>query len=107
MFRSIRTRFINIKKREQIAPMLQLEEAADRGLLDADADCTGSIPGVADGLLDLALASLRPVEREVLFLAVVEGYTAREIGKLTGQSRGSVISLLYRAREKARESLRN
>jgi RNA polymerase sigma-70 factor (ECF subfamily) len=48
---------------------------------------------------------LRSVEREVLFLAVVEGYTADEIGRLVGQSRGSVLSLLHRAREKARNFL--
>jgi RNA polymerase sigma-70 factor (ECF subfamily) len=101
MFSSIRSRFLNAKRRDQSIPMLQLDEARDRGLLAG----TGSMPVELDGSLNRALESLRPIERETLFLAVVEGYTAEEIGRLIGQSRGSVLSLLHRAREKARKFL--
>jgi len=45
---------------------------------------------------------LRETEREVLFLSVVEGYTADEIAKLTGSTRGTVLSLIHRSRLKLR-----
>ena len=46
------------------------------------------------------LGGLRTEEREALFLNCVEGFTAAEIGELTGQPRGSVLSLLSRAKKK-------
>lgn len=55
--------------------------------------------------LERALALLRPLEREALFLAAVEGYTAKEIGELTQQPRGTVLSLIHRARHKLRSAL--
>jgi RNA polymerase sigma-70 factor (ECF subfamily) len=57
---------------------------------------------VPDAQLQSALVSLRETEREVLFLSVVEGYTAVEIAELTGSSRGTVLSLIHRARLKLR-----
>ena len=59
-----------------------------------------------NGQLGRALGSLRPEEREALFLAVVEGYTAEEIANLTARPRGTVLSLLYRTKAKLRELLR-
>ena len=52
-----------------------------------------------------ALSLLRPDEREVLFLAAVEGYTAQEIGEMTERPRGTVLSLLHRARQRVRNTL--
>jgi len=51
------------------------------------------------------LAALRTVEREALYLQIVEGYTAFEIAELTQSSRGSVLSLIYRARKKLQKSI--
>ncbi len=50
--------------------------------------------------LDVLLAVLRPEEREALYLNVVAGFTAREIGEVTGQPRNTVLSLVHRARRK-------
>ena len=47
----------------------------------------------------------RPEERELLFLAEVEGYSAREIGEITERPRGSVLSALHRAKGKLRKRL--
>jgi RNA polymerase sigma-70 factor (ECF subfamily) len=52
------------------------------------------------GDIDALLSELRPEEREALFLHGVEGYTASEISRLTGQPRGTVLSLLHRARQR-------
>ncbi len=57
------------------------------------------------GELEWALATLRPVEREPLFLSAVEGFTAREIGELTDRPRGTVLSLIHRAKGKMRAAL--
>jgi Sigma-70, region 4 len=46
------------------------------------------------------LSELRPEDGEALFLHEVEGYTASEISRVTGQPRGTVLSLVYRARER-------
>ncbi len=56
---------------------------------------------------DLAgpLGALRPVEREALFLTVVEGYTAQEVADLTDSARGTVLSLVHRAKAKLRAAL--
>ncbi len=48
--------------------------------------------------LDVLLATLRAEEREALYLNVVEGYSAREIGELTDTPRNTVLSLIHRAR---------
>jgi RNA polymerase sigma-70 factor (ECF subfamily) len=50
--------------------------------------------------IDALLSGLRSEEREALFLHEVEGYTASEIGRLTGQPRGTVLSLMHRARQR-------
>ena len=54
----------------------------------------------AESTLDWMLAQLRDVEREALFLHVVEGYSANEIAVLTGKPRGTVLSLIHRGRQK-------
>jgi RNA polymerase sigma-70 factor (ECF subfamily) len=44
-------------------------------------------------------------EMEVLILHSVDGLSMKEIGRVLGRSEGAVESLLYRARQKARERL--
>lgn len=51
------------------------------------------------------LNRLAPAEREALHLNVVEGYTAHEIAEFTQRPRGTVLSLIHRARKKLREAL--
>ena len=51
------------------------------------------------------LEVLRPDEREVLYLCVVEGYSASEAGELLGKPRNTVLSLLHRGRQRVREAL--
>jgi RNA polymerase sigma-70 factor (ECF subfamily) len=58
-----------------------------------------------NGALEGALAQLRPEERAVLYLSAVENYTARQIADLFGWPRGTVLSLVHRARQKVRRRL--
>jgi RNA polymerase sigma-70 factor, ECF subfamily len=46
------------------------------------------------------LSGLRDGEREALYLNVVEGYTAQEISEMTHTPRGSILSLIHRAKKK-------
>lgn len=56
-------------------------------------------------LLEHHLEKLKSNEREVLFLSVVEGYTADEISGMTGLVRGTILSLLFRTKKKLRKSM--
>ena len=53
-----------------------------------------------EATLDQLLAQLRDVEREALFLHVVEGYSSSEIATLTSKPRGTVLSLIHRGKQK-------
>lgn len=44
-------------------------------------------------------------ERETLFLAMVGGFTAEEIAQFTGRARGTVLSVIFRAKRKVRTML--
>lgn len=105
LFSAIRSRFINRHKRERLVPMVSIEEAdLDWDTNDRLWDPTPPF-AASEKMLETALSTLRPLEREALFLAVVEGYTAQEIGDLTAQPRGTVLSLIHRARQKLRHLL--
>ena len=57
-------------------------------------------------LLDPAMASMRPRERQLLWLAHAEGYSHREIAEITGLSAAGIRLLLFRARRKIARLLR-
>lgn len=59
----------------------------------------------SDGRLGEALASLRPIEREALYLAVVEGMKIGHVAAAMGRPRGSVLSLIHRAKARLRDAL--
>lgn len=62
--------------------------------------------GAVSGDLEALLALLRPVEREALYLNAVEGYTAKEIARMTKTPRNTVLSLIHRARQKLRAAVK-
>lgn len=51
-------------------------------------------------ILGPALASMRPRDRQLLWLAHAEGYSHREIAEITGLATASIRLLLFRARRK-------
>lgn len=55
--------------------------------------------------LEQALQQLPLQSRELLYLFVVEEYTAQEIADLTGKPRGTVLSTVHRAKQKLRSML--
>lgn len=98
LFTAIRNLFYDsLRKRQKIVNEPLTNESV--------ADNTTSHTERVEQKIDLAdiLDCLRVEEREVLFLQVVEGYTAEEIGALTKQPRGTVLSLLSRARQRIQQ----
>jgi len=61
----------------------------------------------AQALLAPALASLRPRERQMLWLAHAEGYSHREVAEIMGLGSASIRLLLFRARKKLAALLKN
>ncbi|VAX11598.1 hypothetical protein MNBD_GAMMA26-504 [hydrothermal vent metagenome] len=99
LFSAVRSRFLNANRREKLYPVVSLEDLGELGE-DDSADEGGA--GLDGELLERAIADLRCVEREVLFLMVVEGYTAQEVADLTQRPRGTVLSMLHRGKKKVR-----
>lgn len=101
LLRTIRNLYIDRYRRDQI---LVLESVEVVDLPATDDTVTIDSQFAADNL-DACLARLRPPEREALFLNSVEGYTAAEIARITGRPRGTVLSLIHRARMKMKAML--
>ena len=102
LFAAIRTRFVDQRRRALIAPTSSIDAESPRSEVE---DGFWNDPcDLVDrrATLDRALALLRPEERAVLVLSAVEGYTAREIGEMLDAPRGTVLSLMHRARAKLR-----
>lgn len=99
LFRTIRTLFIDVMRHRQRFEQVEFDEER----MEAHDLSSGSEP--PDKQLANALSYLRPVERETLFLSVVEGYTAEEIAALTKRQRGTVLSMLHRTKRKMKQML--
>lgn len=96
-FQCVRNLHIDQYRRSQ---KVMLQPVDDHGREPADIAGARDVAEVPDLQLQQALVTLRDVEREVLFLSVVEGYTASEIANLINSNRGTVLSLLHRSRVK-------
>lgn len=105
LFAPIRSQFLNRHRRESLISVVPLDELEGELVDETTVGDEDTLALLDAAQLDNALALLRPLEREALFLAVVEEYTAQEIAELTGQPRGTVLSLVHRARQKLRRAL--
>lgn len=105
LFSAVRTRHLNQVRR---ARLVVIEPLEDPDAFEGDA---GDLLAAAEAMefedprLERALGTLSEDQREALFLAAVEGYTAAEIGGLTDRPRNTVLSLIFRARKKLRALL--
>ena len=94
-FTIIRNLYIDQYRRRQSVRFITLTDEHERPPASGDIDRES-----ARIAMDQMLAKLRDIEREALFLHVVEGYSANEIAALTGRPRGTVLSLIHRSRRK-------
>lgn len=104
LFATIRNRFIDQYRRDRLINTTSLNDASCEAVEPGVEFWNGDNAFSGNGTLESALGRLRPEERAVLYLAAVENYTARQIGELLGWPRGSVLSLLHRARGKLRKT---
>lgn len=102
LFATIRNRFIDRSRRAQCVTFVPLENPLT---LANPCDTSEAADCLEGGRLQRALASLRDDERETLFLSVVEGFTAEEIAQFTSRARGTVLSVIFRAKRKLRTIL--
>jgi RNA polymerase sigma factor (sigma-70 family) len=100
LFTAVRNLFVDQCRRKKIVQFESLDQPEPP---ETPAATVEEEPGVK-GDLEKLLEVLRPVERETLFLHYYQGHTAEEIAQLTGQPRGTVLSLLHRAIAKLREA---
>ena len=106
-FTIIRNRFIELYRHRKKFPSISFEEVnakeiPDEKLLRDAEELTANTES-----LEKALTNLTAAEREVLFLFVIEGYTAKEISEMIDRPRNSVLSIVYRSRMKLRKMLEN
>ena len=101
LFRTIRNLYIDNYRHAKRFQHVAIEDTPY--LTDPFAE--EAVLNVGDPQLNKCLARLRVPEREALFLTVVEGYTAEEVGRLTHSPRGTVLSLVHRARMKMQNYL--
>ncbi|HEX9459050.1 MAG TPA: RNA polymerase sigma factor [Thermoanaerobaculia bacterium] len=106
LFATVRNRFIDRYRRNKKVLFVAFEhdETNDEEAVDLNWDAPDVLQ---NSRLANALGTLRPEEREALFLAIVEGYTAEEISGMTARSRGTILSLLHRAKRKLRALLQS
>jgi RNA polymerase sigma-70 factor, ECF subfamily len=82
-----RNKVVSFEMLDETAPMMLDDSSLEKQVIDAQ-------------LVELVFDQLKAAEREVLFLWAVVGYSTSEIAKELQQSRGTVLSRLYRARQK-------
>jgi len=97
MFAAVRSRFIDGCRRNGVVAFERIGEMDFAG--------PEAIDTTLDGTLERALARLKPADRELLMLAIVEEYSTKEIAALTGRPLGTVLSSIHRAKLKLREWL--
>lgn len=85
-------------------PLSQLPEGHHHPALTVDGDLARRTERRAD--LERAMATLKPRERMLLWLAYAQGESHREIARALGLKTGSIKLLLFRARRKLADTLR-
>lgn len=107
LFATIRNRYIDEYRRGKLVQFLPLVREVDgEELPDTYASDDWEAPDYFENeLLEKALGTLRPEDRETMFLFAVEGFTAQEISDMTNRPRGTILSVIHRVRHKLRAEL--
>ena len=106
-FTTIRNHFIELFRHKRKFPLIALDEI-NRKDIPAEGLLRDEETIFAEtDFLEKALSELTPGEREMLYLFIVEGYTAREISEMTDRPRNTVLSIVHRAQKKLRTRLKD
>lgn len=95
--RSIRNMFIDKKRFDN--RWLTIPEDEHNNALDISLNTLESTT-INQDLLKKLWAQFNPLERELLYLWAIEGYTVDEISLLTDTARGTLLSRIHRIRKK-------
>ena len=104
-FTTIRNHFIELYRHKRKFPLFALDEVTKKDIPAEEHLRDDETIFAETEFLDKALSELNPGEREMLYLFVVEGYTAREISEMTDRPRNTVLSIVHRAQKKLRTRL--
>jgi len=99
LYTTIRHLFIDHCRRNRVVAFDSVDEMAQPIAAPPE------MPPGTVGDVETLLSQLRPGEREAVYLHYIEGRTAEEIGTLTRQPRGTVLSLLHRALKKLQQAV--
>jgi RNA polymerase sigma-70 factor (ECF subfamily) len=101
LFVAIRNLFRDGCRRRALVTYAALTDETNNGQ-----DCTDTRH--TDNRLDVEtiLEALPCDDREILYLNCIEGFTAEEIGEVTGHSRSTILSRLARAKRKLTDRFR-
>ena len=99
LYTTIRHLFIDRCRRNRVLAFDSVDEMAQPVAAPPE------MPPGTVGDVEALLSQLRPGEREAVYLHYIEGRTAEEIGTLTKQPRGTVLSLLHRALKKLQQAV--
>ena len=105
LFAAVRNRFVDRYRREK---RIKFEPLPEESLVGPETDGpfeNESGLNVSREVLNDALAVLTPEERAALYLAAVEGYDTRQLSDLLQKPRGTVMSMMHRARRKLRDAV--
>lgn len=103
LFRTIRNLYIDQYRRRRKVPFSDFDENQFEHLNDHNSHHSVEDTVMNADEIELVIDQLRDVEREALYLSVVEGYTADEVAQMIESTRGTVLSLVYRAKGKLRK----
>jgi len=97
MKRIIHNHFVDGYRRLQAVPM----ESFDEGNIPADFDeRTLERVAIASDLVEQMFRFLHPAEREILYLWAIEGMTTAQIAEQLDVPRGTILSRVYRMRQR-------
>ncbi|MDH5231964.1 MAG: RNA polymerase sigma factor [Gammaproteobacteria bacterium] len=97
LFTTIRNIFYNQYKREKLVSIVSFDDESQ----SVDASQSFEIDyAFSAAELEKILTDLKPIEREALYLQAVEGFSVSEVAQLLDVPRGTVHSLIFRAKKK-------
>ena len=104
LYRTIRNLYIDSYRRSQRIHFSEFNEGshAPDGQIGLGGQRNSTDERITSDEMSGFLYQLRDVEREALYLSVVEGYTADEIAQMSSTARGTVLSLIHRSKTKLR-----
>lgn len=100
----IRNMFFDDLRKKSGQPLLEVFESHHGKQLSEDEDFSEIL--MQRDQLAPALEHLNSVDRELIHLTIVEGYTIDELSELTGVSRGTVLSKIHRAKIKLKKYIK-